>query len=180
MRSWQDIIGDTDVDGYQNNVADVSGSGEKRQKRNIHKKKKIAIKLVTRGGTKIKEKGGGISTSGVKGLMGNFHIGDAKLGATYDMYNLVRKDKAGAGSCRRDAKSRKEKFTGECSLIWSEAIDGIEIDEPPDTNPAINIKQNFHFGKYNNNEELVKEKQGKGMEDALVENEDKEVVCETL
>lgn len=161
-------------------MADVCGSGGKRQKRNAQKNKMIVIKMAKHGGTKINEKGGGIITSGVEGLMGKFHIGDAKLGSTFDIYNLIRNNRDGAGGYSSEAKSGNGKLAGDCKLIGNDAKVGIDLDEPPDTNPITNIKQNFNFGGYNISEEMVKEKNVEGMEDPLEENDDEEVVCETL
>lgn len=77
--------------------------------------------------------------------MGKFHIGETKMGTTYDMYNLIRKKSDDVGGDRSDEISSRENSNGKCALVKNHAKTNIDLGEPPNTNSHTKTKYNFTF-----------------------------------
>lgn len=76
---------------------DINASQSKRSGR---QKQRLKIKsksnhLATRGGTQWKEKGSGVSRSGVEEIIGSFNVGDSIETMKYDMFSLKKREKSG-------------------------------------------------------------------------------------
>ncbi|XP_058764722.1 uncharacterized protein LOC131638194 [Vicia villosa] len=176
-RTWLDLIGEHNkVVGHANTRITV-GSGGRRQQQENQKKK--GNNLTTRGGIRNKDKNGGISTSGVEGLLGNFHIGESLQATTYDTFNLTKKGVGKKGG-KNYMENQSSMHGSRDSLAKSHAKEGIDMEEPPDTAPNIRKNNKFNFGDKSYILEPVIDIEVTSCDDNKQDDVDEEIVCETL
>lgn len=167
----------------QEKTADIYGSWGRiqyQENQKIKSKKKLGNNLATHGIIHAKEKGGGISTSRVEGLLSKFNIGDSHLVTAYETFNLVRKDIKERTENTRSIERSDDGIGGMGISDVADAKDDIDLDEPPDMEHIIIKNHHFVYGGHGANMETQMEKNVKDNGDYLDGAEEDEVVCETL